>query len=105
MQERKQTTAALFCVTLNTLTLSLLSLSVCVQMLSIFIAALYMDRSNRKAFIQKKLLQVSVDGLSHSHKSYHHPDFLPLFLSTSQVLTKQREETLVQKKEEQEALI
>ena len=75
-------------------------------MISIFIAALYMDRSNRKAFIQKKLLQVSAIYLSLTLTSLTIMlTFSHSFLSTSQVLTKQREETLVQKKEEQEALI
>ena len=80
------------------------SLTVCLQMISIIIAALYMERSNRKAFIQKKLLQVRA--------TFHSPSqvsplltFFHSFLSISQVLTKQREETLVQQKQEQESLL
>ena len=75
-------------------------------MISIFIAALYMDRSNRKAFIQKKLLQVSAIYLSLTLTSLTIMlTFSHYFLSTSQVLTKQREETLVQQKQEQESLL
>ena len=75
-------------------------------MISIVIAALYMDRSNRKAFIQKKLLQVSAIYLSLTLTSLTIMlTFSHSFLSTSQVLTKQREETLVQQKQEQESLL
>ena len=65
-----------------------------------------MDRSNRKAFIQKKLLQVSAIYLSLTLTSLTIMlTFSHYFLSTSQVLTKQREETLVQQKQEQESLL
>merc|ERR1719331_1518019 len=70
------------------------------------IASYFAERSNRKSFIQRKLLKVGADTLlQHSR-----PLFLLLtcshsFLSTSQALTKQREDALVKQKEESYTLI